>query len=348
MERALDSGERTTIGTNDGAACFDLAVAYRARLLRLMVTCSVACAATTVASGLISLPKPIEYFLFGLALYGGFIFHDRLVARSARQVLLSAKTDNRDEPTGWHEDIREWARRAGGSSPLAIILQPRRAAIATAAQFLADLPDAPRTLRLTPLNAVAPTLPAALDTRIEPTLLQSVDPRFWETFPMIPRPTIAHRLAAIPLAYGSRFAAKAFIFVSLGLAAVGFGILGIQITRSLLLGAMPPILVQIAGMSAAGMLFILAQRWRVSTWFAVHGGLLITESLWHRTSRDLHRFTPADSVLLYWPETRQLAVARRGGPTYARPVQPPEAEAAIAAWMSPLPCPPMEQFSDLR
>lgn len=348
MERALDTTEASPATDGQCASCVDVVTPFQPRLLRVVLAGGGACGATMVISELLHLPKPIEYFLFGLALYAGFIVHERLVARHARRALQSLPPGPDNTTVDWQDSLRLWALRAAGASPIGVALMPTRAAIGAAAAFVANQADAPRLVRLTSTTGPAPALAAALEAAIEPTLLQSRDPAFWETFSSVPKPTVAHRLAAIPRAYGPRLTARIFMVASLGLAAIGFVVLGMETVRSLSHGAMPPMVVQIGAMCAAGAIFIVVQRWRTYTWFAVHGGLVIAEAVWYRTARRLVHFTPADSVLLYWPETHQLAVARRGGHGYARHVQPPEAEAAIAAWLSPLPCPPLEQFSDLR
>jgi hypothetical protein len=89
---------------------------------------------------------------------------------------------------------------------------------------------------------------------------------------------------------------------------------------------------------------LLWRLWHPRQWLVVPGALVVGTSTWRSARWTLEMFQAREGVLVYWADTRRLAVATRDGRS-ASVLAPPDV--AIRAWLSPLEPPPVEQFSDL-
>lgn len=112
-------------------------------------------------------------------------------------------------------------------------------------------------------------------------------------------------------------------------------------------GRRPPELSMFAVLLPIVLVGWLIQSWRQEQWFAVPGGLLIRCSGMFESRWRLELLRREECVLVYWRELYTLAVARADGVGFSKlRVRSDEAEVALRAWQSPVPPPPIEQFTD--
>lgn len=129
----------------------------------------------------------------------------------------------------------------------------------------------------------------------------------------------------------------------IGMSILLFAVL-LQIIESL--NAPTLILPLLSAWSVAVLPQIYRSMWPTE-WIVVPGAIVVRNSSWLQSVWNIDLYPRNESVMVYWESSNFLAVANSNGSGRCRKVTKDEAEAAMRAFLSPLPPPRVEALSDL-